>query len=182
MYFRLQEKQAGNEKRTTHRRENDDLPALMPSSKRLKHSEESTSYRRHRTEDSSLDHHKSKREGEKKTRTEQAKDADSDSKSSKKKKSKEKRVDEVTRESNWLSSNLRVRIVDQEYKKGRFYNTKVIFTCVANKHAKVKILNSWQWCIVIVVPYHCVQVVVVDVVSLGTCVCQTDSGKLLEGK
>lgn len=26
-----------------------------------------------------------------------------------------------------------------------------------------------------------IQVVVVDVVSLGTCVCQTDSGKLLEG-
>ena len=53
---------------------------------------------------------------------------------------------------------------------------------MANKYAKVKILNSWQWWVVIVVPYHCVQVVVVDVVSLGTCVCQTDSGKLLEGK
>lgn len=25
----------------------------------------------------------------------------------------------------WLSSNLRVRIVDQQYKKGRHYNTKV---------------------------------------------------------
>ena len=28
----------------------------------------------------------------------------------------------------------------------------------------------------------CLEVVVVDVVSLGTCVCQTETGKLLEGK
>ncbi len=133
MYFRLQEKQASKEKRTTHRAENDDLPALMPSSKRLKHSEGGSSEasdKRQRAQDSGLDRHKNKREDDRKARTEQVKDADSDRKSAKKKKSKEKRVDEVTRESNWLSSNLRVRIVDQEYKKGRFYNTKVTLTCV----------------------------------------------------
>lgn len=131
--FRLREKQASSEKRTTHRRENDDLPALMPSSKRLKHLEEQESSsvardKRHRTQESSLDHHKSKREdGRKSLKTQLQKDVDDDRKSSKKKKSKEKRVDEVTRETNWLSSNLRVRIVDQDYKKGRFYNTKVTY-------------------------------------------------------
>lgn len=131
----MQEKQASNEKRTTHRTEKDDLPALMPSSKRLKRSEEGSSTatdQRHRTQDSSsLDRHKSKREDDRKIRTELRKDVDNDRKSSKKKKSKEKKVDEVTRETNWLSSNLRVRIVDQEYKKGKFYNTKVTYmTCI----------------------------------------------------
>ena len=130
VYFRLQEKQASNEKRTAHRTEKDDIPALMPSSKRLKRSEEGTSTatdQRYRIQDSnSLDHHKSKREDDKKTRTKMRKDVD---KSSKKKKLKEKKVDEVTRETNWLSSNLRVRIVDQEYKKGKFYNTKVMYIC-----------------------------------------------------
>lgn len=131
----MQEKQASNEKRTTHRTEKDDLPALMPSSKRLKRSEEGSSTatdQRHRTQDSSsLDRHKSKREDDRKIRTELRKDVDNDRKSSKKKKSKEKKADEVTRETNWLSSNLRVRIVDQEYKKGKFYNTKVTYmTCI----------------------------------------------------
>jgi hypothetical protein len=128
MYFRLKEKQAINEKRTARRRENEDLPALVPSSKRLKHSEEGSSSvatdKRHRTQDSSLNHRKSKREGDRMSKTEPQKYVD---KSSKKKKSKEKKADEVTRETNWLSSNLRVRIVDQDYKKGRFYNTKVTY-------------------------------------------------------
>ena len=131
VYFRLQEKQAAsNEKRTTHRTEKDDLPALMPSSKRLKRSEEGASTatdQRHRTQDSSsLDRHKSKREDDRKTRSKLRKDADNDRK---RKKSKEKIADEVTREMNWLSSNLRVRIIDQEYKKGKFYNTKVTYIC-----------------------------------------------------
>ena len=151
--FRLREKQAklNSEKRTTHRRENDDLPALMPSSKRLKHSEEEESSsvardKRHRTQDRRLEHHKSKRDDDRKSlKTEPQKYVDNDKKSSKKKKSKEKRADEVTRESNWLSSNLRVRIVDQDYKKGKFYNSKVthVIQCysimLANERTRLKI-------------------------------------------
>ena len=144
MHFRLQEKQASSEKKTTHRTERDDLPAIMPLSKRLKYSEEEGSSaatdKRHRTQDGSLEHHKSRREYDRKSRTEPRKEADGNSKSSKKKKSKEKKPDDVTRETNWLSSNLRVRIVDQDFKKGRFYNTKVMhMIMLANKCAKVKI-------------------------------------------
>ena len=146
MYFRLQEKQASSEIKTIHRTERDDLPAIMPLSKRLKYSEEEGSSaatdKRHRTQDRSLERHKSKREDDTKSRTEPRKDADSNSKSSKKKKSKEKKADTVlvTRETNWLSSNLRVRIVDQDFKKGRFYNTKVMhMIMLANKCPKAKI-------------------------------------------
>ena len=151
--FRLREKQAklNSEKRTAHRRENDELPALMPSSKRLKRSEEEESSsvardKRHRTQDRSLEHHKSKRDDDRKSlKIEPQKHLDNDKKSSKKKKFKEKRADEVTRESNWLSSNLRVRIVDQDYKKGKFYNNKVthVIQCyssmLANERTRLKI-------------------------------------------
>ena len=144
MYFRLQEKQASSEKKTTHRTESDDLPAIMPLSKRLKYSEEEGSSaatdKRYRTQDRSLERHKSKREDDTKSRTKPRKEADSNSKSSKKKKSKEKKTETVTREMNWLSSNLRVRIVDQDFKKGRFYNSKVMhMIMLANKCVKVKI-------------------------------------------
>lgn len=108
----------------------------MPSSKRIKRSEDGggssvATDKRYRTQDgSSLDRHRSKREDDRNSKTERRKDTDYDGKSSKKKKSKEKKADEVTRETNWLSSNLRVRIVDQEYKKGRFYNTKVTYSVI----------------------------------------------------
>ena len=121
MHFRLLEKQADREKRTTHRDEDDrDSPALMPSSKRIKHSE-TTTEKRHRTHNSSLDEQKYTREHGRQVK---AKHKDSESSSTKKNKYVYKE-DEVTRETNWLSSNLRVRIVDQNYKKGRYYNTKV---------------------------------------------------------
>lgn len=35
----------------------------------------------------------------------------------------------VSKEKCWMASNLRVRIVDQKYRKGKFYNTKVSSEC-----------------------------------------------------
>lgn len=115
------------------------------SPKRIKLSEEKSesSGRRERTHhhDSSLDHHRSKiddvpslsRDDDNSRRTaseriiELHRYQDGEKKSSKKKKTKEKKAtEEVTRETNWLASNLRVRIVDQKYKSGHFYNTKVM--------------------------------------------------------
>ncbi|KAL5516163.1 hypothetical protein EMCRGX_G001436, partial [Ephydatia muelleri] len=56
-------------------------------------------------------------------------------------------VSGLSKEKLWLAPSLRVRIVDRAYKKGLYYNSKVV---------------------------------ILDVVSLGTCVCQTEDGRLLE--
>ena len=119
-----------NEKRTTHRTEDDDRGASMPSSKRIKPSDDyyetKSSITRDRTKVSgTLDRQQMKRE-EDLSRRDHHRDQESEKSKSKKKKAKEKREDEVTRETNWLASKLRVRIVDQKYKNGRFYNTKVM--------------------------------------------------------
>ena len=107
----------------------------MPSSKKMKHSEgysEANYEKVSRTRDGNLDHRRTKREDDKdRTRTSpyRSHETQSDRSKSKKKNSKEKKLEyaekEVTRETNWLASNLRVRIVDQRYKNGRYYNTKV---------------------------------------------------------
>ena len=130
----MQDRLADSGEGTAYRPDDGDLSMLMPSSKRAKDSPHDdvglgSNDKRYRTSEShasSLYRHSGRREGDRKTRTERHKDQDGERTSSKKKRSKEKKTEEMTRETNWLSSNLRVRIVDQKYKMGKFYNTKVI--------------------------------------------------------
>ena len=128
VYSRLKEKEDG-ERIPTQRADDDDLSGLMPSSKRAKHFDKDSEVERsrHRTQDSDVSRHKTKREkdatgSDSRYRTE----SHVREQGTKKKKLKEKKVEEISRKENWLSSNLRVRIVDK--KMGRLYNSKVIVT------------------------------------------------------
>ena len=130
IYSRLKEKEDG-ERIPTQRPDDDDLSGLMPSSKRAKHFDKNSEVERsrHRTQDSDVGRHKTKREKDA-TGSDSRYRTDShvreQGNETKKKKLKEKKVEEISRKENWLSSNLRVRIVDK--KMGRLYNSKVIVT------------------------------------------------------
>ncbi|CAH1783638.1 unnamed protein product [Owenia fusiformis] len=107
-----------------------------------KHGDKSSKHK----EDS--DKHREDKYKEDKYRDSRERDGDLERSGTKRKHEGERESKRSVKQKNyWLRPHLRVRIVDENYKKGKYYNTKVK---------------------------------IVDVVSLDTCICQTEEGRVLD--
>ena len=130
----MKAREEGAVDRRSTSRHSDNLTELMPPPKKAKHSDRHLEAKQ-RTHDRE-DRYKTGREGEDSSsrhRTEEYRIQDSEKK---KKKLEKKKVEVISREENWLASNLRVRVVDKSM--GRLYNTKVRLL-----HVHVPIIE-WQ--------------------------------------